>query len=914
MKHFNLFGAAPNPLHSTGMFRSGRFLFILLALVVSAGRLFAAGSEEENAFAVAMDKYHSVPALAEKDFAAFVQKYPNSIRVPEAILRQAESRIYSGNAAGAVDLLATNQVRAGTLAPQYAFWLGRAYEDRDDAKAAATFEDTWRKFPDSQQALDAIVGEADAFARLKNWPGVVRLLLQTNTPFQRAVQQKAKSETMAAGYLVLGDAWLATNDLSRVDQILRDLKPQPLSTDLLWQRDYLASRREQAGGHIDEALKGADNLLGSANVTNRAIGFDFKAGLLEQVTNLDGAIAAYTNNLATDAPLELKQRATLKIAQLEMMQPYGLTNAVQTLARFLVQFPDSPTADRVLLALGEARLKQALSTDTNLTTGETNLFQKALDQLNLLANKFPNSPLLGKAYLDRGWCLWYQGAYADDTKAAELLTNSLAAFSNAAAHLPLSEEQAEARFKWADTQLELGDAAGAITNYSYILKNYALLPAANERHLIERALYQSIRAALDETNLTAASDAVKSILTSYPDSVVGPSALLLTSQELASHQDAVGARKLLVQFEKMYPTNALLPEVHLAIARSFENEGEWEGAITNLSAWAVRFQTNDLLPVAKFELARANDMAGHETNAFLLFTNFIGQFPTDELTARAQYWLGDFYFRQGDNLNAEYNYQLVYKNTNWAGKWSASSDVTNLMLEAQMMAGRAAANRFNFRDAIGYFTNLLNSGCSTNLQVEATIAFADATIARQDSTNKNADLTTAIESLKTVTNTVPGSWQAAQALGKIGDCYFELGARDPDQYAKASEAYRAVLKIPAALADAKYEARYNLGVVIERQAAQKSGDDKTALLKEALGQFCDAFYQSLHDPAKPSPFWTERSGREAGQLAESLQEWQSAYCIYYQLKTLLPVLGPDCDRKMARAGEHGATLEACRFP
>jgi hypothetical protein len=51
----------------------------------------------------------------------------------------------------------------------------------------------------------------------------------------------------------------------------------------------------------------------------------------------------------------------------------------------------------------------------------------------------------------------------------------------------------------------------------------------------------------------------------------------------------------------------------------------------------------------------------------------------------------------------------------------------------------------------------------------------------------------------------------------------------------------------------------------------------------------------------------------AGRLAESLQDWQSALCIYSQLKALLPVMAPACDKKIAKAIENGASTERCIF-
>jgi TolA-binding protein len=869
------------------MARLNRWLLILVALVCSAAPAFAAPSPEDRALAVAMDELSASPGLSEKKFADFIQKYPNSVRVPEAIFYQAQARLKSGEVSGAIDLLLTNQNHAGNLARDYLFLLGQArFQNKDYAGAAGTFDDMLRKYPDSPKSLDATIREAGAFVRLEKWPRVIQLLGQTNGLFQQSVRHGA-SETVASGFLLLGEAQLAQGDFTHVEDTVKALDKQTLDTQLKWQRDYLAARRLRAEGHLDEALAGASALILTEDKTNRSAGFTFQAGVLEQLGNLDAAVNAYTNNLAPDVPPQQQRLAILKITELDLKQN-KLPDAALRLENFLEQFPAPEPTDLAMLTLGEVRLKQALSaSDTNRIGGATNLFRDALGQFDKILTAFTNSPLIGRAFLDKGWCLWSQGR----------ITESQDAFSNAVERLPYSREQAEARFKWADTQFEARQFADAITNYNFIAAKYLSLAEAKEHHLIERALYQTGRAALEETNLVAAMSALKNILEWYPDGFAGPSSLLLTGQGLAEQNDAAGARKLFAEFEERYPTNSLLPEVRLAIARTFEREGNWDAAITNYSAWADAFPRHYLMPQAKFSVAWDQYMAGRETNALMLFTNFIAHFPTNGLAARAQWWVGDFYFRQGDFVTAENNYQLVFQNTNWPP--------SELTYRARLMAGSSAMARFAYKQAINYFTSLLSPDCPLDLRVQATMAYADATIS-QDSTNKTQDLNEAIQSLKTIPQTQSNTWQAAQAWGRIGDCYFDLGTRDPDQFTNAATAYRKVIESPNALNSARDECRFKLGATIEKQAALKSGSEQTALLKQALNQYVDAFYEGLHDSEKPSPFWTKKSGLQAAQLAESLQEWQSAYDIYRQLKDLLPVLAPVCEKKIAKISPYVA--------
>jgi len=878
---FPLFAAASIPLQFARMVRLSRFIFILLALGFGARLAFAADTREPSAFDTAIRTFNISPELSEQDFADFIRKYPTSIRVPEAILYEARAMLSGGDATNAIHLLSTNH--ADTLAPKYLYWLGQAYfQNGDYTNAASTLGQMIEKFPHAPDALEATVRQASAFVRSERWPLAVQLLSATNKPFQEAVRLGAVSETVASGFLLLGEAQLALGNNAGVESTLRSLEKQkPKLTMLLkWQRDYLAARFQRASGRLDEALQTSENLLGALDPTNRAEGVAFRGGVLEQMGNLTNLLAAadiYTNNLAADAPADQQRRAILKIAELDLKLG-KLPDAVENLTKYLALKPAPEASDLALLTLGEARMKQAAD-------GETNLFDNALAQFARLTNSYPNSPVIGKALLDQGWCLWSQGKIAASQES----------FRSAAERLPFSMDQAEARFKWADTQFAAKEFAAAVTNYNSVAEKYSSLPEAKERRLIERALYQSARAALNENDLVAASAALKNILTSYPNGLVGPSVLLLTGQEMVDQKDPAGARNLFEKFQELYPDNPLRAEVRLAIGRSFESEGNWDAAITNYTSWLGAFTNTYLMPQAQFRIAWDQYMAGRETNALMLFTNFVAHYPTNELSQRAQFWVGDYYFRQGDVQAAELNYQLVFQNTNWP--------VSELTYEAKMRAGRSAMDHYAYKQAIIYFTNLFTPDCPQDLQVQANIAFADATI-NEDSTNKMADLNNAISSLQLVLQSSSNTWQAAQAWGKIGDCYFELGTKDPDKLNDATNAYRNVIEAPAARIAAKHEARFKLAATIERQAALKTGGDQTDLLKEALHQYLKVFNGAQDDPGGGSPLWVKKAGVEAGRLAESLQEWKVAINVYTELKKLLPGSAPIFDRRIAKVNEH----------
>ena len=193
----------------------------------------------------------------------------------------------------------------------------------------------------------------------------------------------------------------------------------------------------------------------------------FRAAILEQLSRLDDAIAAYGNNLVANAPVDQQRRALLKIAELNLAQN-KTASAIHTLEDYLKQHPYSDAADMAELAMGELLLKQyAAAIKTNRADASpapgataTNLIAQALDRFDLLLKSYSNSPLAGKALLDKGWCYWADGD----------IVRSEEAFRSAAGRLPpFSEDQAVARFKWADAQFLRTNFPGAIRNYNFVV-------------------------------------------------------------------------------------------------------------------------------------------------------------------------------------------------------------------------------------------------------------------------------------------------------------------------------------------------------------------------------------------------------------------------------------------------------------
>jgi TolA-binding protein len=842
------------------MVRWCRILFLMM-LLGGGSPLWAANSAD--AFRQASKTFQNgFWDQAAVGFASFVTNFPDAPQIPEAILLQGEAVIKDRHFDSAIELLSSNLNRAGQLGDLYLFWIAQANLGRSNYLAAAeAFDRLAQNFPASTNRLEALVGEAAAYTKLENWNRVVDVLGSANGPFQK-IAGTVTNELVIRGHLLLGEAQLARKNFAAARDAVQALGVLNLKSELDWRRWYLQCRIELGEGDLLSALNNTTNLtsLATAAASRRleAETWILRGNILEQLNLLGDAIDAYGKNVAPMVPLPLQQTSLMKIAELSIRLGQ-FDEAVQRLEKYSNDYPESAAGDVILLALGELKLKQAISKGN----GSTNLLPQAVARFDALRTRYPNSAFVGKALLGKGWCLWSETNYAQAEES----------FREAAERLPFSEDQAVARFKLADSQFRLGKLNDAIANYSQLATAYVSVPVVKES-LLEQALYQTVRAAIMATNLSVASDAMRKILDWYPNGAAGDHSLLLIAQGYSKNEDPAQARKLLSDFEQSFPDSSLAPQVRLALARTYEKEGNWDAAITNYENWIGTFTNQPTeLPGVLFARAWDASKAGQETNALDLFLTFVTQYPTNELTARAKWWIGDYYFTHKKWGKAIEYYPFT---KDFAG--------SELYFPAQMMAGRAAMASLSYKDAISYFTNMVAApSCPADLKVQAALAAGDAYMSRTEAGATNghsADLQEAARWFSFIPRSFPGSSRVNYAWARLGDCYRGLGS-----FEEAADAYRKIISATNSSVSAIREAKLRLGSLAEKQAENLTGPARQAQLREALNHYVDAFTfeQNSREADRRDSFWIQQAGMSAAKAAENLGLWQQAINVYRSL-------------------------------
>jgi len=840
--------------------------------------------------------------VAEREAAAFVLAFPGSARLAEMILLQAQARLRLKRHAEALALLLERAAAAGPLADEYAFWSAEVlYQKGDLAGSADALARFIAAHPGSKRQLQAAYQEAFARFQLRQVDAAIDLLRRPEGAFQKAAAASPQDPFVTRGLLLLAEALLGKGDAAASAQALATLTGRAPGDELDWRRQYLVAQSQLALGQVAEAQKAAAGLWGP--VTNQVPADLLGAAAVlqgeihERLGQPDEALAAYERCLGDAVPAGQRRLALRRVIDLGLR--LGRSDAtMQRLEAFAKARPQDELMDLVRLTLGELRLKQFYAARESNPPAAPPLLSQAEQQFDMVLTNHPQSGLLGRVQLNRGWCNWEQGT--------NRLGQSLEAFRAAADLLQGAADQSVARFKWADCQWRLGDAAGAISNYWLVATNQLALWGPGSS-IVPQALYQIVRASIGTGDLKSADAALQRLLQEDPEGHYADRSELLVGQALNRQGHPQAARALYDDFVRRFTNSTLLPEVKLAMAKTYEQEWNWPAATAAYGAWmeAYRSSTNvgsNLMAQAAFDLARVSYQSRPDTNALALLTNFVAAFPGSTNVSLAQYLAGEYYFGQGEYAKAELHFQdpSLTQTTNLIQ--------TEFAYRARLMAGKSAVARQSFRGARDHFDWIITNGplYAASLPIPASIV-AEAYLYRGDTltlepmdgeTNQLARFGEAINAFSKITEQFPTNEFAPLAWGRIGECHFQLAAQDPKRYASAADAFRRVVDSGADVS-VRSQAEWKWGVVFERQAQLTSPPERAQLQDQALDRYLRVLYgKNLRPNESADPQWVKRAGVSAASLAEEQKKWDLAIGLYQRLIVELPPLRTRFEKKI----------------
>jgi TolA-binding protein len=255
----------------------------------------------------------------------------------------------------------------------------------------------------------------------------------------------------------------------------------------------------------------------------------------------------------------------------------------------------------------------------------------------------------------------------------------------------------------------------------------------------------------------------------------------------------------------------------------------------------------------------AHYLKGEDREARLIGDAFLETFPDSRFEPDVRMWLAEMAYNRGEYGMAAEEFQRLVE-----GEYA-----TPLQARAAYLAGRSFLSAQDVAQALTSFETSYELNPSSSFAPEVLFYMGDA-LTELDRFDE------AIVHFTEVVRDHPGSYLAAPALGRIGDCQYTLGERNPERYVEALNTYRQVKESVKAPLELQLQATYKTGRTL---AALGREEDAISLFLEA-----SATYRT-HSTSLPSTasLWFVRSVTDAAQFYESRGQYREAIKIYRQL-------------------------------
>lgn len=870
-------------------------------LRVEAGEAAGNGEGEVRAWEVAARFYETAAfELAEERLRVFVGEYPDSVHLAEAHLLLAESCFRQGKVDEALALLTDRREAAGIWRDRYDFWVGeclvqlRRYEE-----AIVAYGAMLEAHPDSERALDALVGQAYALQQVGKAGEAFALLSRSDGLFFRLSQGQEDRSGVALGYLLMGETALLTGQSAAGLELLGRLPVDRWPGILAWQRLHLVARLQLALGKTDEAVLTVERLVGTltAEADPRAAAFGADAvGLAGRVYEQKGdgarAMEMFGRNLEPGVVEARRREAASELARLSLKEG-DLEASLSRLEGWVGRYGGEPVVFPLRVAIAELTLRRYFAVPADRRLEGLRFLEQARQGLVGVTNEVEGWG--ARAAFAMGWCAWEESRRGDGGAAARL-EEAGQSFELAGIGLPRSVEQAVAWFKAGDVRFLQGQNERAAVHYWRVATNYAELPEVRQA-VGDHALYQIVRVSTGLGDLEAGEAAMGMVLQLYPQSYFGDRAVMVFGQALGEAGRPEDARKLFTEFLQKFPSSSLAPELGLAMARTWQQEGDWANAAAEYDRWLkAHGADHPARGQAMYELAWSAHRSGDEGRALEGFQGFLERFPKHALAPAALHWVADYHFRRGMYDLAEGEYQQIYMNTNWPS--------SELKLRAWMMAGRSAYRQSNYKDARGYFTDLINrvgTNAPAGLLPEAYFALGDSFRLGADADKILEGFGEAIKAYTKIPQNHPESSLVPLAWGEIGNCHFQLATVDVKQYDMAVAAYTNAMVMTAAVA-VRSQAEVGLAMCLEAKALLPGATNRSGMQVRALEHYLRVTEGgNLQAGEEADVLWVERAGGAGAALAEQMKRWEVAERLYDRLVELVPVMRAKYEARRERA-------------
>lgn len=491
--------------------------------------------------------------------------------------------------------------------------------------------------------------------------------------------------------------------------------------------------------------------------------------------------------------------------------------------------------------------------------------QEALDTLKVFLSKNPDHPLVAEAFLLRGKILL--GQQEAEPAGSRDLEPAIKSFEAAMQRAPDKDFLAGAEMWCGNAYFDEGE---------FVLAQGMYRDASeHSQRLRQQAIFNSALSWLNQANYDKFWADYQELKADDPKSDM-LSELVLDEGLLQAKSSDPRAEQTLREFVRDFPDHPRVAEAQLALAeiaylRPFP---DLDMAADYLQASNDSRQTPETAEHAEYLGIFIADAAGSrdEDKVIKQCQEFIKNHPSSPLLLAKVYMkLGQVYFRRGEWLNAETQFETLEEKI----------PESPLAEAALFLAGQAALKTMNTGKALANFDKVGNGNGPLKLYARQQEAIIDS------SSNDERDEKDAISLYNIILNSKPDPDLKFAALGGKADLCFLLGIKDPKYFDQAIATYSELAKLPDVNSYWRNQALYGEGRCYE----------KLENPVKALAAFHDVIQPPGGSKGEPEYLWFYKAGFAEAQILEDEKQWKAAIGVY---KIMAAFQGPRSDEARKR--------------
>lgn len=767
--------------------------------------------------------------IALTKLSEFINKYPQSKAIPEAVWLKGQAHYFEGQLNEALDIFTSGKGNNDSdLKAKYAYWKAmtlQAMERWQEAQQAyLAFSKQWSQNKLADEAkiaaslCDFQLGNRDAAS--KALEPLVKLDVDTPTG------QKAR--------IVKIRFLIASGELIKAASIIKQLEKlktkDPLKYEIAyWKGELLLEQRKP-----EEAVKSFNKLTRDSKATPRSL--VAKAWMGEgrawQVRyDWPRAFKAF------ERAYQVAQRPdTIEASVVLFLESHFKNNSLNEGALKVREYARKNKGAAVAGILAIAKYHS-----------QSGAFDKAISELDLLINTFKGSTLI--------WPARYMMGEAFSKKGSDEL--AIKSFQLVAGQKINPTLARRALVEISRIHYRRGDFQKASTSY------LTAAQAANETSLKETLTYRALVSIARSRDLNMFLSKLEEFKKRYAKSSQTPRLMLELGRlynDLNNHVEATKTYNKLIKTSKLDKT--IKAQALFQLASSYFWLGQYEEARKVYLRIEKEHTDSPQLAEARFKriLAskRSNKISAEK--AASEFQLLLKSMKNNPLRASVSFQIGEILFNEENFADARLHFD----------RFATNYPKHALRADALYYAGRSAMRLKDYKGAIDLFEQV----------PEGHALKSWARLAQLRSYMEQGEHVSALTIAEALTGSKSDDYIWTEAMLRRANCLYTIAAKEPLRYEEALKIINQVISARSASISQIHEAGWLKGKVLQKQNRKEEAQE--AFLDVLYGQNLPPEFQSI--PPKPEYFWFTKCGVEIAQMREDSGDVKSAVEIYRLLE------------------------------